>query len=148
LDLAAMAGLVKVLDRKHEEAEAAQWLAKKLALDNDPDSSEFAYLGDLLAQLGRPKEALAEYEEAVRRDHYSFAGHRGRGDIYRGEKQWDQARDNYEFAARFDPDSSSDLYVHLADVYHQMGRERDARVTLAKGHRLFPGDDELARLSK
>jgi len=147
-DLPAMAGLVKVLDRKNEEAEAALWLAKKLELDDDPDSSEFALLGDFFMQLERPKEAMAEYEEAIRRDRYSFAGHRGRGDVYRASGQWDQARENYEFAARFDPDSSSELYVHLADVYHQMGHERASRAAAAKGHRLFPGDDALARLAR
>jgi len=99
-------------------------------------------------QLERPKEAMAEYEEAIRRDRYSFAGHRGRGDVYRAGGQWDQARENYEFAARFDPDSSSELYVHLADVYHQMGHERASRAAAAKGHRLFPGDDALARLAR
>jgi tetratricopeptide (TPR) repeat protein len=146
-NLPAMAGLVKVLDRKGEPAEAALWLAKKLELDSDPDSSEFALLGDFLAQLGRPEDAKAEYEDAIRRDRYSFAGHRGLGDVYRAAGQWENARDNYEFAARFDPESSSELYVHLAEAYRHLGREGTARTTLRKGHRLFPGDDTLARLA-
>jgi len=145
-NLPAMAGLVKVLDRKGEPAEAAVWLAKKLELDAEPDSSEFALLGDFFAQLGRPKEALAEYEEAVRRDRYSFAGHRGRGDLYRTTGNWEAARENYEFAIRFNPDSSSEIYAHLADAYRHLGREGDARATLKKGLRLFPGDEKLAQL--
>jgi spermidine synthase len=147
-NLPAMAGLVKVLDRKGEPAEAALWLAKKLAMDSDPDSSEFALLGDLLTQLGRPTEARAEYEEAVRRDRYSFAGHRGLGDAYRAGGKWDQARENYAFATRFDPESSSEIYVHLADVYRHLDHERAARAAIEKGHRLFPGDETLARLAQ
>ena len=144
-DLAAMAGLVKMLVRKHGWTQAALWLSKKLKLDSDPDSSEFALLGDLLTQTGRPEEAAVEYQEAVRRDRYSFAGHRGLADLQRANGQWEEARENYEFAERFDPDSSSDMYLRLAEVYRHLGRERAARAALKKGHRIFPNDAALAR---
>jgi spermidine synthase len=147
-NLPAMAGLVKVLDRKHDWEQAAVWLAKKLELDTDPDSAEFALLGDFFVETGHRKEAVAEYQEAVRRDRYSFAGHRGLADVYRAEGQWENARENYEFAERFDPESSSEIYVALVDVYRHLGRERDARRTLKKGLRLFPGDATLAELSR
>ena len=147
-NLPAMAGLVKVLDRKHEWDQAAVWLSRKLDLDTNPDSSEFALLGDFFAQTGHPKEAEAQYQEALRRDAYSFAGHRGLGNLYRAEGQWEKARENYEFAARFDPESSSEIFAALVDVYRHLGRERDARATVEKGVRLFPGDAALAELSR
>jgi tetratricopeptide (TPR) repeat protein len=147
-NLAAMAGLVKVLDRKRDWTEAAHWLSRKLKVDSDPDSSEFALLGDFLSQTGRPAEAGLAYEEAVQRDRYSSAGHRGLGDVHRAKGEWEEARENYEFAARFDPDSSSEVYVRLADVYRHLGRERDARAAIQKGLRLFPGDQALARSAR
>lgn len=146
-NLPAMAGLVKVLDREHQWAQAAVWLSKKLQIDADPDSSEFALLGDFFIHTGHSKEAESEYQEAVRRDRYSFAGHVGLANVYRADGQWEKARENYEFAARFDPDFSSDVYVGLVDVYHHLGRERDARRTLEKALRLFPGDATLAALA-
>jgi len=144
-NLAAMAGLVKVLDRKREWAEAVLWLSKKLKADPDPDSSEYALLGDFLTHTGSLQEAAVAYEEAIRRDRYSYGGHLGRGDLHRANGEWEEARRDYEFVARFDPDSSSDLYLHLAEVYRHVGRERDARAALQKGLRLFPGDEALAR---
>ncbi len=146
-NLPAMAGLVKVLDRKQEWGQAAVLLSKKLEIDTDPDSSEFALLGDFFVHTGHAKEAESEYQEAVRRDPYSYSGHVGLGDVYRAGGQWEKARENYEFAARFDPDSSSDVYAALVDVYHHLGREHDARRTLQKALRLFPGDAALASLA-
>ena len=146
-NLSALAGLVKVLDRKHEASQAAVWLAKKLELDSDPDSSEFALLGDFFVQTGHPNEAGNEYREAIRRDPYSYSGHRGLGDLYRAAAQWENARKNYEFAARFDPESSSDVFTGLVDAYRHLGRDSDARRALTKAQRLFPGDASLAALS-
>jgi len=143
-NLPAMAGLVKVLDRKQEWAQAAVTLSKKLDLDSDPDSSEFALLGDFFVHTGHPQQAAAEYQEAIRRDRYSFAGHAGLGDLLRKQGQWEAALDNYEIAERFDPESSSGLYTSLAEVYRHLGREHDARRALRKGLRLFPGDASLA----
>ncbi|HXZ18669.1 MAG TPA: fused MFS/spermidine synthase [Candidatus Acidoferrales bacterium] len=146
-NLPALAGLVKVLDRKHEPGEAAVWLATKLKSDSDPDPSEFALLGDFFVQTGHRKEAVNEYQEAIHRDAYSYAGHRGLGDLYRAEGQWHMARENYEFAARFDPESSAEVFAGLVDAYRHLGRERDARQALEKGLRLFPGDATLNALS-
>jgi len=146
-NLSALAGIVKVLDRKHEPGQAAVWLARKLEIDADPDASEFAFLGDCFVLTGHPKEAINEYQEAIRRDPYSYAGHRGLGDVYRAEGVWEDARRNYEFAARFDPETSSDVFAGLVDAYRHLGRENDARRTLEKGLRLFPGDATLAALS-
>jgi len=147
-NLPAMAGVVKVLDRKHEWDQAAVWLSRKLDLDTDPDSSEFALLGDFFVETGHPKEAEAQYRKAIHRDAYSYAGHRGLGDLYRAQGQWEKARDNYEFAARFDPESSSEIFAALVDVYRHLGRERDARATLQKALRLFPGDAALAEVPR
>ena len=146
-NLSALAGLVKVLDRKHEPGQAAVWLAKKLELDADPDSSEFALLGDFFVQTGHPNEAENEYKEALLRDPYSYLGHRGLGDLYRAGARWDEARIHYEFAARFDPESSSDVFAGLVDTYRHLGRDSDARRALAKAQRLFPGDATLFALS-
>ena len=147
-NLDAMAGLVKVLYRQQEWAAAAVTLSKKLDLDTEPDSSEFALLGDCFVHTGHPQEAAAEYEEAIRRDHYSEFAHVGLGDLYRSQGQWEKAREDYEFVERFDPESSSDLYVSLADVYRHLGREADARRALEKGRRLFPGDISFASLAR
>jgi len=146
-NLPALAGLVKVLDRKHERGQAAVWLTKKLELDADPDSSEFALLGDFFVETGHRKEAVNEYQEAIRRDRYSYSGHRALGDVYRADGDWQKARENYEFAARFDPESSAEVFAGLVDAYHHLGRENDARRALEKGLRLFPGDATLAALA-
>ena len=146
-NLPAMAGIVKVLDRKGEWAQAAVMLSKKLDLDSDPDSSEFAFLGDLFVHTGHPEEAAAQYEEALRRDPYSISGHVGLGDLDRARGEWEKARKYYEFAERFDPESSSDLYTSLAEVYRHLGREADARRAIEKGRRLFPGDAGFSALA-
>jgi len=146
-NLPALAGLVKVLDREHEPGAAAVWLATKLKSDTDPDSSEFALLGDFFVQTGHRKEALDEYHEAIHRDAYSYGGHRGLGDLYRAEGQWEMARENYEFAARFDPESSAEVFAGLVDAYRHLGREREARQALEKGLWLFPGDATLTAVS-
>ena len=146
-NLPAMAGIVKLLDRRQEWAQAAVMLAKKLDLDADPDSSEFALLGDFFVHTGHPREAAAEYEEAIRRDPYSFFGHLGLGNIRRTQGRWEEARANYEFAERYDPESTPDLYVSLVDVYRHLGRESDARRTIRKAVRLFPGDSSISVLA-
>jgi len=146
-NLPALAGIVKVLDRKHEPGQAAVWLAKKLELDADPDSSEFALLGDFFVATGHSQQAVSEYREAIRRDRYSFAGHRGLGDLYRSQGEWEKARESYEFAARTDPESSPEVFSGLVDAYRHLRRERDARRALEKGQRLFPGDGALAALA-
>ena len=146
-NLPALAGIVKVLDRKHEPGEAAVWLAKKLELDSDPDSSEFALLGDFFVQTGHREQAVREYQEAIHRDRYSYAGHKGLAEAYRAAGDWQRARENFEFAARFDPESSSEVFAGLVDVYRHLGQEADARAALEKGLRLFPGDASLTALS-
>jgi len=144
-NLPALAGLVKVLDHKSDWTEAAVWLSTKLSLDPSPDTSEFGLLGDFFFQTGRPAEAEVQYREAVRRDRYSYLGHLGLANVQRSRGEWDEARKNYEFVERFDPDSSSDVYLWLADVYRRLARERDARAAIEKGHRLFPQDEALSR---
>jgi tetratricopeptide (TPR) repeat protein len=142
-----MAGLVKVHDRQHHWMQGATLLAHKLRVDSDPDASEFALLGDFLVHLGRTDDAREMYREAIRREPYSFGGHRGLGDLARAEKQWAAARENYEFVLRYFPDSASGVYLALSEVYHELGDDKRARATLAKGFRIFPDDVALQRLS-
>jgi spermidine synthase len=146
-NLPAMAGLVKVLDSKHQWADGAAWLARKLKLDPDPDASEFALLGDFLGHLSRLGDAEEMYREAIRREPYSYSGHRGLGDVGRAERQWISARENYEFVVRYFPGSASGVYLALSEVYRNLGEERRARATLRKGLRIFPDDVALQRVT-
>ena len=121
------------------------------AIKVDPDfGNPYNDIGAYLIEQGKLTDAIPWLEKAIhasRYESYCFPWF-NLGRVYEKRYQWEKAREDYEFVERFDPESSSDLYVSLADVYRHLGREADARRALEKGRRLFPGDISFASLAR
>ena len=81
-----------------------RWLEYRKAERLAPERYEVHNnLGNLLANLGRPEEALAEYREAVRLNPELPSLHDGLGSVLAGLGRFSEAMNEFTNAARLDP---------------------------------------------
>lgn len=121
--------------------EALPWQQRLVELE--PSEDELSTMGELLLPSGEKSLAAEYFLRALQKDAYSYSAHRNLGEIYREAQLWTQALPHLEHVVRMEPEVEPGMYVSLADVYRQLGRERDARAIMQKGRRLFPSSPEL-----
>jgi cytochrome c-type biogenesis protein CcmH/NrfG len=132
------------LGRRHW-AEALEWQKKRIAADTDPPVSAQLVLAELMWRTGDMRDAEREYIDILKRDAYNTDAHYLLGEIFRRQKRWEEARVQLKVVVRYFPAGNPQAYISLADVYRNLGRTRDAVLTLEKGERIFPGNSLLVR---
>jgi spermidine synthase len=145
--LRALGGMMRVCRAREQWDLAAQWQASFLKLNPNAAADEFARLGEVLMEGGKTDLAVRAFEEALRREPYSYAAHRNLGQVFLQQKQWDAAEQHLTIVERFHPDGDAGSYVALAELYRATGRPRSAADALRKGLRMFPDSEEIKRLA-
>ncbi len=144
----ALASYALLEEAQGRWAEALQWQQKRMAADSDPPNDARMELAQLRLRTGDIAGAASEYIDVLNRDPYNTNAHYLLGEILREQRDWDQARIQFEVAIRYSPAQNPQAYVSLADVYRNLGLERDASQTLQKSARIFPPNALLARAGK
>jgi len=100
------------------------------------------YLGIAYGQMGRHRDAVEAYQQALRLEPDSDWTWSNLGGAFIELGQYKDAVEAYREALRLKPDSSA-TWATLGNTYAKMGRNRDAVEALLEGLRLEP-DDEFA----
>jgi spermidine synthase len=109
----------------------------------DPPAAEYCRLGAIWMKLGNLDEAEPALRRGIAKDPYSYACHLALGEIYRENRKFAEARQEFELVLRFFPDADATTYRSLAGVDVMLGDRKSARSVLLKGVRVFPDDEEL-----
>ena len=118
-------------------SEAACWQA--LRLDSSRSAPHF-YLGEVYTRLQRPEEALAQYDEVIRRQPNQIPSYVLAGDICMRQGKFDRARLYYEAAQNRDPHSVL-VEQSLARLWAEEGSHLDqGLVAVEELQRSFPAD--------
>jgi len=141
----ALDGMAELSINREQWAQAAVWLEKRLAADPQPGALRYARVGEVLLKSAQLTACEKYFRQALERDPYSFSAHRNLGELYHFLKQWEPAAAHLEAVVRFHPDNDPKTYALLSDVYRRQGRIAEARSTLLKGRRVFPGDATLQK---
>ena len=115
-------GILKAQTGRH--GEAADLLASALRLKPDaPDT--LLHHANVLRHLGRPAEALADYDRllALRPDHVAGLNHRGHA--LQALKRYSEALASYDHALALKPDYGEAIY-NRATVLHELDRYQEA----------------------
>ena len=119
---------------------------EKMAVMDEPPASEYCSLGVILMKLTHVVAAEAALQKGLRKDPYSYACHLALSQLYLETAQLALARQNFEWLARFFPDSDASTFRSLAGVELMIGDVKSARAALRKGHRIFPDDTSLQKI--
>jgi serine/threonine protein kinase/tetratricopeptide (TPR) repeat protein len=106
--------------------EAGAYLRAALAL-RPQSSGVHSSLGTVLAQRGRPAEALAAYRQAIRLKPDDAQAHRGVAQVLKQQGNLDEAVAEYRFALRLDPNAIDTLYGLASVLALRAAKESDAR---------------------
>lgn len=123
---------------------ALQWQQRRMAAETDPPLSARMDLAELLLRTGDVRSAANQYIEVLNRDSYNANAHYILGEILRQQRDWEQARVQLETAIRYAPAGSPQVYLSLADVYRNLGEDREATEMLEKSARVFPASALVA----
>lgn len=126
--------------RRGHTKEALAWQTKRVLADASRPFKDVLLLAGLSVINGDKQNAERAYLELLHRDPYSGPTRLGLGELYRGEQHWDEARVQFEALVRYYPTVGVKAYLSLAEVYKRLGRERDAKSSLRKAARIFPGE--------
>ncbi|MBM4247804.1 MAG: tetratricopeptide repeat protein, partial [Deltaproteobacteria bacterium] len=129
------------------DAAAAVGHATAAATLRPDDAKVLATLGTALARTGRPDEARAAYERALRRDPDSTLALLGLGVLLAERQQWADAARAYQDVLRRDPGHAK-AHAGLGFVLASQGRHGDAvaayRAAVAADPALLQGHNGLA----
>ena len=90
------------------------------------ESKQHVQSGISLAEQGRPAEAIAEFDEAIRLDPKLEKAYYHRGNVYRSLGQYEEAFQSYNEAIRVDHQFAP-AYADRAMVHAFLGNEASAR---------------------
>jgi len=113
--------------RKYSEQHVSDAIVEiNYAIELLPNNPEyFAARGFFYMEDGLPKEAQADFEQALTLYPYEMLAHYGLGRIAWSNKKWDEALEHFTKAYRADPKRAESLY-HLALALHRKEQNTDA----------------------
>ncbi len=112
-----------------------------VALAASPDSEDFAWRGLALQRVGRHREAVADFDEAIRLDSQQAAalGNRARSRLELGETQGAVA--DLDASLRIQPDAP-EVLLERGNARRLLGDVAGARADIERAMGLAPGDWE------
>jgi len=122
-------------NRQHERAIAEA--ERAIALDPNDDAS-YAWLGNILTFAGRPEESIGLIEKAMRlHPHYPAFYLFELGHAYHWLRQYEQAIAMQKSVLTRNPKQFV-AHLELAVIYHELGREEEARAEVTEARKLNP----------
>ena len=146
-NLQALESLKQVAIENSQWNEAAA--TERRIIDASPQSSasDYAQLAEMLLRAGNVKDAYDAMQACLARDPYNLQTRLSLAELFDQQKNWNEAREQLEFARRYFPDGDPEIYTLLHDVYAAMGDSAAANEAVAFGLRIFPNESALQRLS-
>jgi spermidine synthase len=126
--------------------QAAHWMQQYIGLNPTSLGHSWAILGDYQLAAGKLDDSVQSLGTALKIDPYSYWAHYRMARVFEQRKDSANAISEYEFLARYSFDRDPDIYLNLANLYKEAGRNREARRLLAKGHRILPTNSAIYRL--
>jgi tetratricopeptide (TPR) repeat protein len=127
--------------------EAARWMETYTKVEPAATGHELALLGDYFMADMDLDRAVPAFENALKKDEYTFFAKLNLARIFEVQNRVDDAIEQYEWMMHYAFDRDSDIYVKLVKLYKTKGgKEREIRAVLKKGHRIYPTDIPIYRL--
>lgn len=95
--------------------------------------------------LGRPQEAIADLENALRLNPHHYEANFNLGGLYFDTKNYDKAASFYQKAIAINPKSDNGFY-RLAETYQQMGMKNAALQNCQKALQINPNNEYAKKL--
>jgi tetratricopeptide (TPR) repeat protein/class 3 adenylate cyclase len=148
---AAYENLGKAYWRKYQDTRDKQWMDearrncdRALQLD-DRIPSAHVNLGEILADTGKPEQAVDEFRKALDLDPVNADAFRGLAATYEAMNKEVEAETVYKHAIELRPDQWS-AYSRLGVFYYRRGRYHEAEPMFRRVIDLVPGNDAGPRL--
>ena len=132
------------VDKKDFQSALSAQLSR-MALLSNPPAYEYGRLGALWISTSNFTNAESALLHGLARDPYCYACHIELGNLYLRTGKLTLARQNYEWAIRFFPDSDPSVFRLLAGIDLALRDRQSARAVLNEGLRLFPEDTGLMK---
>jgi tetratricopeptide (TPR) repeat protein len=126
--------------------EAAKWMQQFLKTEPQQLGHHWAVLGDYWLAAEQVEPGSQALETALRIDPYVYWGHFRMARAFEKNKDSEGAIRQYEFLLRYAYDRDPDVYINLATLYKDAGRNRDALRVLTKGRRILATNPAIYRL--
>ena len=125
-------------EKRHNLDKAEELIVRAAAADhNNPLFQVNA--GFFKHRKGKTEEALAYYKRAIAIDDTLFDAWFNLGDLYVREKQWDLAKQTYQFIESKDP-SYNNLHLNMGRMYQEMGDINRALSEFERETQINPGN--------
>jgi len=126
--------------------EAAKWMRKYLETKPQNIGHYWAVLGDYCLAAEQLDPGSQALETALQVDPYVYWAHFRMARVFEKNKDTEKAIKQYEFLLHYAFDRDPDIYINLANLYRDSGRNRDALRVLTKGRRILATNAEIYRL--
>ena len=122
---------------------ALAWFLVHLPLLGTPGPTVAGYsnLARAFGRMGKPADAIVNYQKALRIDPENAVAHFNLGSLFGMRGDVAQSREHLEKAIRYDPDYA-EAYSNLGNVFLMQGNIRDAIVNYQKALELNPEFDD------
>src|SRR5207249_10989579 len=107
---------------------------------------QWAVLGDYRIAAEQVEAGTHALEMALHIDPYVYWAHYRLARVFEKNKDTESAIKQYEFLVQYAFDRDPDVYVKLATLYKDAGRNRDSLRVLSKGARILPTNTAIYRL--
>ena len=106
-----------------------------------PTVAGYSNLARAFARSGKPAEAIANYQNALKIDPENAVAHFNLGSLFGMRGDVEQSRAHLEKAVRYDPDYA-EAYSNLGNVFLMQGNIEDAKANYQKALELNPEFDD------
>ena len=138
--------LAELAAKDQSWTEAAKWMQQFLKTEPQQLGHHWAVLGDYWLAAEQVEPGSQALETALRIDPYVYWGHFRMARAFEKNKDSEGAMRQYEFLLRYAYDRDPDVYINLATLYKDAGRNRDALRVLTKGRRILATNPAIYRL--
>jgi tetratricopeptide (TPR) repeat protein len=133
-----------VLFNNKKDYAAAETALRKAADLDKKNSDALLKLGQVLNAQGSTDKAIATFQQSLKDNPNEVSFYILLGELYEGQKKWDDARGMYQKALTIQPDNPVASY-NLAYVMLQQGGNIDMAISLAQtARRLMPDSPNAA----
>jgi len=106
-----------------------------------PTVAGYSNLARAFGRMGKPAQAIVNYQKALRIDPENAVAHFNLGSLFGMRGDVAQSREHLEKAVRYDPDYA-EAYSNLGNVFLMQGNIKDAIVNYQKALKLNPEFDD------
>jgi spermidine synthase len=139
----ALADRVKFAGDRRDWIAAVSAQTVYIGAAKDPAAIEYCRLGEFWLYAQNPGEAEKAFLKGNLLDPYVYSCNRNLAELYRQTGYLERSRKHLEFVVHYFPDVDPTVFSSLAAVDVALNDRPAARKIIAKGRRIFPGNESL-----